>query len=67
MSLYPNVVIVINILINIFRKNKLIEDSLINKKKMDMLPINAPKIILFIFTLLFKMYETKKSKIKSKQ
>jgi hypothetical protein len=38
-----------------------------NKKKMDMLPINAPKIILFIFTLLFKMYETKKSKIKSKQ
>lgn len=67
MSLYPNVVIVINILINIFRKNKLIEDSLMNKKKMDMLPINAPKIILFIFTLLFKMYETKKSKIKSKQ
>ena len=54
-------------LINILYKNNSKEEILINKNIIEIPPIKAPNIILYILTLLLSNIETHKSKIKSKK
>ena len=53
--------------INILNKNKVIELKFINKDIMLIPPIKAPSNNLINLTFLFKIYDTQKSKIKSKK
>lgn len=53
--------------INILNKNKVIELKFINKDIMLIPPIKAPNNNLINLTFLFKIYDTQKSKIKSKK